>query len=155
MSDEYLEEACFYLEESGASAEEIGKQLNLTSSQVNEAVSRFKKSLKENKAKYDEDAKKFWAQSLRESSGDEKITLVDEKGRFYHGWKSELTKMKTDELAQLYFVNKEYSDKHPLSEFSKSQPVVGYDPLMPLRNIRKSLSLIDEILRKRGYEEKA
>lgn len=154
MSDEYVEEACFYLKELEASPEEIGKQLNLTSSQVDEAVSRFKKRLKDNTAKYDEDAKQFWAQSLRESSGDEKITLVDDKGRFYHGWKSELMKLKTDELAELYFVNKEYSDKHPLSEFSKSQPIVGYDPLIPLRNIRKTISFLDEILQKRGYEDR-
>jgi hypothetical protein len=154
MSDEYVEEACFYLKDLGSSSDEIGSQLNLTPSQVDEAVSRFKKRLNENTAKYDEEAKKFWAQSLRESSGDEKITLVDEKGRYYHGWKSELKKMTTEELAELYFVNKEYSDKHPLSEFSKSQPVVGYDPLIPLRNIRRSMSLIDEVLQKRGYEER-
>ena len=61
--------------------------------------------------------------------------------------------MNTEQLVELLVVNKQYSDRHPLSEFSKTQPVVGYDPLIPLRNIRQTVSLIDKILQEREKTE--
>ena len=61
--------------------------------------------------------------------------------------------MSTEQLVDLLVVNKQYSDRHPLSEFSKTQPAVGYDPLIPLRNIRRAVSIIDETLQKRESEE--
>ncbi|MFI5419688.1 MAG: hypothetical protein ACHQ1H_01845, partial [Nitrososphaerales archaeon] len=94
----------------------------------------------------------FWARINQESSGDEKITLVDDKGKYYHGWRSEIEKLGTAELVELLVVNKKYSDQHPLSEFSKTQPVIGYDPIVPLRDIRRSVTLIDQILQKREDE---
>ncbi|MGH2638598.1 MAG: hypothetical protein ACRDF4_04870 [Rhabdochlamydiaceae bacterium] len=153
--DEYVEEACYYLSELKLGREEIGKEFNLTHEQVGNAISSYKAKIDSGLASYDEETKSFWAKNLRESSGDEKITLVDEKGRYYHGWKSEIEKMKTEELVELLIVNKQYSDRHPLSEFSKTQPVVGYDPIVPLRNIRRTVSIIDEILQKRSAEEEA
>ncbi|MHB8566088.1 MAG: hypothetical protein ACYC7D_10660 [Nitrososphaerales archaeon] len=155
MSDEYVEEACFYLSELKLSFEEIAKQMNLTPEQAKVAVSQYKKRISKGSATFEEDSKQFWAKILKENSGDEKITLVDDKGRYYHGWKSEIEKLGTEELVELLVVNKSYSDKHPLSEFSKTQPVVGYDPLMPLRNIRRTVSMIDEILQKRVDEDDA
>ena len=116
-------------------------------------VTSYKARIDSGSISYDEETKAFWAKSLKESSGDEKITLVDDKGRYYHGWKSEIEKMPTEQLIELLVVNKQYSDRHPLSEFSKSQPVVGYDPLIPLRNIRRTVSMIDETLQKREDEE--
>ena len=74
-------------------------------------------------------------------------------GRYYHGWKSEIKKMSTEKLVNLLVVNKQYSDRHPLSEFSKTQPAIGYDPLIPLRNIRRTVLIIDETLQKRESEE--
>lgn len=153
MEDDYVEEACFYLAELSVSNENIAKQLNLSSEQVRSAISSFKSRLEAGEASYNEETKSFWAMNLRESSGDEKITLVDDKGRYYHGWKSEIQKMSTEQLVELLVVNKQYSDKHPLSEFSKTQPVVGYDPLIPLRNIRHTVSLIDTILQEREKTE--
>ena len=155
MEDDYVEEACFYLAELNVPMKDIGRQLNLNSEQVTLAISSFKSKIDSGRASYDEDAKSFWAKSLKESSGDEKITLVDDKGRYYHGWKSEIQKMTTEQLVELLVVNKQYSDKHPLSEFSKTQPVVGYDPLIPLRNIRHTVSLIDSILQAREKTEQA
>ncbi|MDG6923279.1 MAG: hypothetical protein JRN67_08320, partial [Nitrososphaerota archaeon] len=58
-----------------------------------------------------------------------------------------------EQLVTLLVVNKQYADRHPLSEFSKTQAVVGYDPLIPLRNIRRSISIIDATLQKRESEE--
>ncbi|MDG6996554.1 MAG: hypothetical protein JRN52_11585 [Nitrososphaerota archaeon] len=153
MEDEYVEEACFYLTELKAKPSLIGKEFNMSVSQVNDAVEKYRKRLDSKQVTYDEEVKNFWAKNLRESSGDEKITLVDEKGRFYHGWKSEIEKMDTENLVELLVVNKQYSDKHPLSEFSKTQAVVGYDPIVPLRNIRRTVSVIDEILQERAKKE--
>jgi hypothetical protein len=154
LEDEYVQEACYYLSELEISQEEIAREFNLTPEQVNFAIIGYKAQLDSGAVSYSEDTKAFWAKNLRESSGDEKITLVDDKGRYYHGWKSEIEKMTTEELVQLLVVNKQYSDRHPLSEFSKTQPVIGYDPLIPLRNIRRTVAIIDEILQQRGPEER-
>ena len=153
MEDEYVEEACFYLAELGVKPALIGKEFNMTADQVEDAAGKYRKKLDSKLVTYDEEVKSFWAKNLRESSGDEKITLVDEKGRFYHGWKSEIEKMDTQNLVELLVVNKQYSDKHPLSEFSKTQAVVGYDPIVPLRNIRRTVSMIDAILQERAKKE--
>ena len=153
LEEEYVEEACFYLSELGIPISEIEKSLSLTSDSVKKAIESYRKKIGAGSVKYEEDAKDFWAKASRENSGDEKITLVDDKGRYYHGWRSEIQSRPTEELVELLVVNKQYSDKHPLSEFSKTQPVVGYDPIVPLRNIRRTVSIIDEILQKRANEE--
>jgi len=153
MEEEYIEEACFYLLDLKISILDIGKEFNMTSDQVERAAESYKSKIDSRTVSYDEETKDFWAKSLKESSGDEKITLVDEKGRYYHGWKSEIEKMSTEQLVELLVVNKQYTDRHPLSEFSKTQPIVGYDPLIPLRNIRRTVAIIDETLQKRENEE--
>jgi hypothetical protein len=153
MEDDYVEEACFYLSDLGKTPEEIGKDLNLAPEQVLKAVDAYRRKINSGKIKYDEEVKTFWTKIHKEAGGDEKITLVDEKGRYYHGWRSEIEKRPTEELIELLVVNKQYSDRHPLSEFSKTQPAIGYDPIVPLRNIRRTVSIIDEILQKRELEE--
>ena len=153
MEDDYVEEACFYLSELKLSTADIGKEFNMTVDQVEKASSNYKAKIDSGNVNYDQEAKAFWLKNLRESSGDEKITLVDGMGRYYHGWKSEIKKMSTEELVNLLVVNKQYSDRHPLSEFSKTQPAIGYDPLIPLRNIRRTVLIIDETLQKRESEE--
>jgi hypothetical protein len=153
MEEEFLEEACFYLSELKVKASDIAIEFNMTEAQVSVTVSNYKRKIDSGKTKYDEELKDFWAKNLRESGGDEKITLVDDKGRYYHGWKSEIEKMSTEQLVELLVVNKQYSDKHPLSEFTKTQAVVGYDPLVPLRNIRRTVSIIDELLQRRATAE--
>ena len=153
MEEDYVEEACFYLSKLGKNTDEIAKEFSMTRSQVESAIESYGKKIETNQAAFDEDTKEFWARINQESSGDEKITLVDDKGRYYHGWRSEIEKLGTAELVELLVVNKKYSDRHPLSEFSKTQPVVGYDPIVPLRNIRRTVSLIDQILQGRESEE--
>ena len=155
MEDEFVEEACFYLSELEKPISEIGDDLNLSSDQVKEAIESYRKKIESGAVAYDEDAKDFWAKIRRENSGDEKITLVDDKGRYYHGWRSEIENMGTEELVEVLVVNKKYSDRHPLSEFSKTQAVVGYDPIVPLRNIRRTVFIIDEILQKREQSGEA
>ncbi|MDA4111205.1 MAG: hypothetical protein OK439_01600 [Thaumarchaeota archaeon] len=134
------------------STEEVGKEFSLTSSQVKSAIDSYQKKIDTKQISYDVETKQFWAQINQESTGDEKITLVDDKGRYYHGWKTEIEKLDTAALVELLVINKKYSDRHPLSEFSKTQPVVGYDPIVPLRNIRKTVLLIDKILQSRENE---
>jgi hypothetical protein len=149
----YVEEACFYLSELRAPVSEIASQLELSEAEVDRAIGDYKKKIAQGKLAYDPEAREFWSKNRREGGGDERITLVDEKGRFYHGWKSEFEKMSVEQLFELLVVNKKYSDSHPLSEFSKTQPVVGYDPIIPLRNIRKAVVIIEGLLQKRELEE--
>jgi hypothetical protein len=152
-TQEYLEEACFYLSELEKPFGEIARDFNISEEQAHKFQSEYKSKIDSGEVTYDPDAKEFWSKLARESGGDERITLVDEKGRYYHGWKSELEKMTTEQLVELLVVNKRYSDAHPLSEYSKTQPAVGYDPIVPLRNIRRSVSLIDSILQERDAKD--
>ena len=153
MEDDYVEEACFYLAESKTLLSDIAEQFNLSLEQAELSIKSYKEKIESGEKNYDEQTKDFWAKNYKESSGDEKVTLVDEKGRYYHGWKSEIGKMSTEELVNLLVINKRYSDSHPLSEFSKTQAVTGYVPLIPLRNIRRTISIIDEALQKREKSE--
>ncbi len=145
---EYLEEVCFYLSELKKPIHHIASELNMSEGQVNQAIQDYRKNIEEGKISYDPEAMEFWSKAQQESGGDERITLVDDKGRYYHGWKSEFEKMSTEQLVELLVVNKKYSDAHPLSEFSKTQPAVGYDPIVPLRNIRRAVSIIDQLTAK-------
>jgi hypothetical protein len=149
---EYLEEACFYLTELNLPAKKIALELEIDEDVVIRSVGSYRKKIEEGKISYDPDAKEFWEKNQRENGGDERVTLVDEKGRYYHGWKSEFERMTTEQLVELLIVNKRYSDAHPLSSFSKTQPTVGYDPIVPLRNIRRTVTIIDEILQGRDAD---
>src|SRR5208282_5406335 len=113
-TDYYVEEACYYLTELKLKPQEIAKQLNISTDQVTCAAKQYKERLASGELSFEEETKKFWSLILRENSGDEKITLVDEKGRYYHGWRTELTKLPTEDLVELLVVNKKYSDRHPL-----------------------------------------
>ena len=144
-----MEEACFYLSEQKLGKKDIAEAFNLSLEQVESAILSYKTKIDKGKAKYESDAKEFWAKNYRESSGDERVTLVDDKGRYYHGWKSELENLSSEKIVELLVINKQYSDKHPLSEFSKGQAVIGYDPIVPLRNIRRTVSLLEELLEKK------
>ena len=150
---QYLEEACFYLSELNKPVSEIAVELKIGEDEVNHSLKEYRRKIDEGEVSYDPEAKEFWGKLSREGSGDERITLVDDKGRYYHGWKSEFEKMTLEQLVELLIVNKKYSDAHPLSEFSKTQPAVGYDPIVPLRNIRRAVAIIDTILQKRELQE--
>jgi hypothetical protein len=156
MSDatEFVEEACFYLAENKVSKIEIAKAFSLTIPQVKNAIISYRKKIDKKKAKFDEDTRDFWTKNYKESSGDERVTMVDDKGRYYHGWKSELADLGSEKIVELLVINKQYSDKHPLSEFSKGQAVIGYDPIVPLRNIRHTVSILEELLQNKEGEER-
>jgi hypothetical protein len=145
----YVEEACFYLTELQIPLDEIAKGFNLTADQVRNAVASYSERIASRREKYDEDTKDFWSRNFRESTGDVRVTLVDERGSYYHGWKSELERMDDEKLFAVLLTNKKYSDRHPLAEFSKGGAVVGYDPLVPLRRIRESVDLIEKLLEQR------
>lgn len=150
---DYLQEACFYLAELKKPDNEIASELGIKEEEVRVFILDYRKKINNGEVTYDLESKDFWSRANRESEGDERITLVDDKGRYYHGWSSEMEKMSTEQLVELLVLNKKYSDAHPLSEFSKTQPSVGYDPIIPLRNIRHAVSIIDGILQKRELED--
>jgi hypothetical protein len=152
---DYIEEACYYLSELNVRRKEIASSFDLDESQVENAIASYRAKITSGQAKVEEDAKEFWARSYKESSGDERITLVDDKGRYYHGWKSELEILDDEAIVKLLVVNKQYSDKHPLSEFSKGETIIGYDPLVPLRNIRRTVQLLEELLQKKDEAAKS
>lgn len=154
MSDNYVEEACFYLAEQKLPLSRIARAFELSTKEARSEIASYRKKIERGEVKYEDETKEFWTKNYREYSGDERVTLVDDKGRYYHGWKSELEKLGSEKVVELLVINKEYANKHPLSEFSKGQAVVGYDPLVPLRNIRRTVSLLEEILQEKEHVSK-
>jgi hypothetical protein len=153
LDQDYVEEACFYLSSLNVGKKAIADSFGLDEPQVEFAISSYKGKIDSGAAKFEDDAQEFWARSYKESTGDERITMVDDKGRYYHGWRSELEKLSSQEVVELLVVNKQYSDRHPLSEFSKGETIIGYDPLVPLRNIRRTVQLLEQILEKKEQNE--
>jgi hypothetical protein len=149
LNEDYVEEACYYLSTLNVGRKELASSFGLDEKQVENAINSYKEKINSGSAKFEEDAKEFWARSYKESAGDERITLVDDKGRYYHGWKSELESLGSEQIVELLVVNKQYSDKHPLSEFSKGETIIGYDPLVPLRNIRRTVQFLEELLERK------
>nr|MDG6922992.1 hypothetical protein [Nitrososphaerota archaeon] len=84
--DDYLAEACYYLSDLKLSLSDIARELDLTPERVENAIKNYKSRIDSGRVHYDEDARDFWSKNLKEGLGEEKITLVDEKGRYYHGW---------------------------------------------------------------------
>ena len=87
---------------------------------------------------------------MQEARGNEKITLVDSEGEFYHGRRVDLEKAEAKDLIALFDFGKEYLNNiHPmvLESLEKNKP--GYNPLSPIKQLRDGLKIVEEILSNR------
>ena len=146
-----IEDGCYYLKEIGLDFKEIGNLFKISEEEARKRCRAFAKKL-ENKAvivsPYD---KKFWEEIIQESRGNEKATLVDDKGKFYHSRRADLEKADTRDLMALFEFGKEYLNTVPpmvLESLENDKP--GYNPLSPIKQLKDSLGLIEEILSKRA-----
>jgi hypothetical protein len=145
-----LEDACYYLRKLGASLEEIATQFGLTPGQVGELADRWSGKLARGEVKEDPVDLDFWRNVHREASGDQKLTLVDRDGHFYHGWRSQLEHADTATLLMLYEACREFVARHPELNFPAP---VGYDPLAPARQVKAVVPVLQALLERRTGEE--
>ena len=145
-----VEDGCYYLRELGMNVSEISRLFDTSEDDVRKKCKAFVKKLKSRQIIASEFDKKFWEDVMQEARGNEKITLVDSKGEFYHGRRVDLEKAETKDLIALFDFGKEYLNNiHPmvLESLEKNKP--GYNPLSPIKQLRDGLKIVEEILSKR------
>ena len=145
VEDDVLGDACYYLTRLGMSTDEIGDHLGINSRKVKKLANIFAKKLQSGEIQESPYEEGFWKDIMKESSGDFRLTLVDEKGHFYHGQSSELAGVDVKTLLGLLKNNQALVKQHPEIE---SKPPVGHDPLSPLREVKASIPRLEAILRR-------
>jgi hypothetical protein len=146
-----VEDGCYYLRELGMNVGEISRLFEIREDDVRKKCKAFAKKLKSRQIIQSEFDKKFWEDVMQEARGNEKITLVDSKGEFYHGRRVDLEKAETKDLMALFDYGKEYLNNVPpmvLESLDKNKP--GYNPLSPIKQLKDGLKIVEEILSKRN-----
>lgn len=146
-----IEDGCYYLRELGMEFSEIGKIFEISEEEAKKRYKAFAKKLKGKGVIASAYDKKFWEDVIQEARGNERVTLVDKKGTFYHGRRADLEKADTKDLMALFDSAKEYLNNIPpmvLESLEKNKP--GYNPLSPIKQLKDGLKVIEEILSKRN-----
>lgn len=146
-----IEDGCYYLRKLGLDFKEIGELFEISEEGAERNYKAFEKRLKNKEVIASPYDKKFWEEIIQEDSGNKRVTLVDDKGRFYHSRRAELERAETRDLMALFDYGKEYLSTVPpmiLESLEKDKP--GYNPLSPIKQLKDGLKVIEEILAERA-----
>ena len=146
-----VEDGCYYLRELGVDIVEISSLFEISENDVRKKCKAFAKKLKSKHIIASVFDKKFWGDVMQEARGNEKVTLVDSKGEFYHGRRVDLEKAETKDLMALFDYGKDYLNNIPpmvLESLDKNKP--GYNPLSPIKQLKDGLKIMENILSKRN-----
>lgn len=149
LEDLALEDACHYLKKLGMSDADIARVLETTVAEVEKKRAAFQSRLKRGEVTESTLDLQFWKNVQKEAAGDVKMTLVDRDGRFYHGWRSQLERADPQTLMMLFEACNEFLSRHPEINLP---PPAGYDPLAPIRQVKSSLPILEQILVVRARE---
>src|SRR5712692_9622119 len=152
ISDEVLEEGCYYLNKLGLSNGEIAAHFETTSERVDGLVKSYSAKLKSGKVIPGDFDKSFWEDVKKEAEGDVKVTFVSEKG-FHHAWKSELQALDGRALMSIYESSKDFMGADANQKFLDYPPPKGYDPLAMDREVQKAVMIIGELLAEKWKAE--
>ena len=152
VSEEVLEEGCYYLSKLGLSLKEVAEKLEIPRAKVVAHRNSYSRKLKQGKVKGDDFDVTFWKEVKEEAEGNTKVTFVSEKG-FHHSWKSDLQKLDGPSLMAIYESSKEFLDTDPNQRFLDYAAPKGYDPLALQREVRRTVGIINSILEERWNSE--
>ena len=152
ISEEILEEGCYYLAQLGVSNEQIAAHFETTPANAAELVASYSSKLKSGKVVAGDLDRAFWEDVKKEAEGDVKLTFVSDKG-FHHSWKSELLRLDGRALMSIYEASKDYVGADPNQKFLDFPPPKGYDPLAMDREVRKAVAVIGELLAEKWKSE--
>lgn len=152
VSEEILEEGCYYLAQLGFSNELIAGHFETTIANVAKLVKSYSSKLKSGEVVAGDFDRVFWEDVKREAEGDVKLTFVSEKG-FHHAWKSELLRLDGRALMSIFEASKDYVGADPNQKFLDFPPPKGYDPLAMDREVRKAVTVIGELLAEKWKAE--
>ncbi len=152
ISEEILEEGCYYLSQLGLTNEQIASHFETVPGNVARLVNSYSSKLKSREVVPADVDKSFWEDVKKEAEGDMKLTFVSEKG-FHHSWKSELERLDGRALMSVYEASRDFLSADPNQKFLDYPPPKGYDPLAMDREVRKAVTVIGELLDKKWKDE--
>ena len=152
ISEEILEEGCYYLSQLGLSHKEIAKHFETNPSRVAGLVRAYTSKLKSGEVAPGDFDRVFWEDVKKEAEGDAKVTFVSDKG-FHHAWKSELKALDGRVLMSIFEASKDFLSADPNMKFIDFPPPKGYDPLAMDREVRKAVEVVGELLAEKWKEE--
>jgi hypothetical protein len=152
VSEEVLEEGCYYLLELGLTPEAIAVHFEITPAKAASMAKSYGSKLKSGEASPGDFDRVFWEDVKKEAEGDVKLTFLSEKG-FHHAWKSELQRLDGPALMSIYEASKDFIGLDPNQKFLDFPPPKGYDPLAMDRELRKAVEVIGELLAKKWKEQ--
>lgn len=152
ISDEILEEGCYYLSEMGLTSGQIAKHFETTPSQVRALVKAYSAKLKNGTVVAGDIDRAFWEDIRKEAEGDVKLTFISTKG-FHHAWKSELMRLDGPALMDIYEHSRDFLGADPNQKFLDFPPPKGYDPLAMDRELRKAVGVLGELLAEKWKSE--
>ena len=148
----YLEEACYYLRKKGLSFPELSKALEISVSQATQLFEDYASKIAAGAVDESEVDRNLWEDIHSDSIGNEKITFARDDG-FYHCRRSDLELMESSALMSIFESSKKFLDFDMYKRYLHTKPPVGYDPMAMQRQIKRSIELIDEILKKRWEKD--
>jgi hypothetical protein len=152
VSDEILEEGCYYLSQLGLTADQISFHFEIDSQRAGALAKSYETKLKSGKVTAGDFDRVFWEDVKKEAEGDVKLTFLSEKG-FHHAWKSELEKIDGTALMSIYEASKDFLSADPNKKFLDFPPPKGYDPLAMDRELTKAVGVIGDLLAEKWKSE--
>ena len=151
VSEEVLEEGCYYLSKLGLSPADVARHFEVTEERVRSLSASYADKLKAGKVSSEPFDLHFWEDVKKEAEGDVKLTFVSDRG-FHHSWKSEVSKLDPGALMNIYESSRDFLAADPNQRFLDYPAPKGYDPLAAEREVKKSVevvrSLLDELWKK-------
>ena len=153
VSEEILEEGCYYLSKLGLTNKELAAHFEVTPKKTASLVKSYAAKLTTGKVSPGDFDQAFWEDVKKEAEGDMKLTFLSGKG-FHHGWKSELEKLDGPGLMSIFEATKDFLGADPNQKFLDYPPPKGYDPLAMDRELKKAVAVIGELLAEKWKKEK-
>jgi hypothetical protein len=154
ISDEILEEGCYYLSQLGLTPAQLAAHFEISPDRAASLISAYGAKLKSGRAASGDIDRAFWEDVKKEAEGDVKLTFLSDKG-FHHAWKSELLRLDGKALMSIYESSKDFLAADPNQKFLDYPPPKGYDPLAMDRELRKAVAVIGEMLAEKWKTESA
>lgn len=152
VSEEVLEEGCYYLLDLGLTRAAVAAHFEITPAKASALAKAYGSKLKSGKVPKVEFDRVFWEDVKKEAEGDVKLTFLSDKG-FHHAWKSELQRLDGPALMSIYESSKDFLGADPNQKFLDFPPPKGYDPLAMDREMRKAVEIIGELLAEKWKEQ--
>ncbi len=154
VSQDVLEEGCYYLSELGLPNAKIAAHFETTSAAVSALIGAYAKKLKSGDVVPSEMDRVFWEDVKKEAEGDVKLTFLSGKG-FHHAWKSELERLDGADLMSIFEASKDFLGADPNQKFLDYPPPKAYDPLAMDRELKKAVGIIGELLAEKWKKERS